>query len=157
MFETFKVPGFYICSQAFLSLFASGRTRGIVVEFGEGVSHAVNLLSRSLPGSFNYMKGSFHYVGRLYIAIAQSFPLSYIPRPLSPPRSPRPRFLCSRVMPCPTLSWGWTWLDRIWRHTCSDGSANGVIHSPLTTTTSCGRLCPLRCFSSASCFTYGTK
>lgn len=96
MFETFKVPGFYICSQAFLSLFASGRTWGIVVEFGEGVSHAVNLLSRSLPGSFNYMKGSFHYVGRLYIAIAQSFPLSYIPRPLPPPPSPPAPGSCVR-------------------------------------------------------------
>ena len=41
MFETFKVPGFYIAPQAVLSLYASGRTRGIVVESGEGVSHAV--------------------------------------------------------------------------------------------------------------------
>ena len=41
MFETFKVPGFYVASQAVLSLFASGRTRGLVVESGEGVTHAV--------------------------------------------------------------------------------------------------------------------
>ena len=44
MFETFKVPGFYVASQAVLSLFASGRTRGIVVEAGEGVTHAVQYL-----------------------------------------------------------------------------------------------------------------
>lgn len=41
MFETFKVPGFYIATQAVLSLYASGRTRGIVVESGADVSHAV--------------------------------------------------------------------------------------------------------------------
>jgi len=41
MFETFKVPGFYIVSTPVLSLYASGRTRGIVVESGADVSHAV--------------------------------------------------------------------------------------------------------------------
>lgn len=41
MFETFKVPGFYIATQAVLSLYASGRTRGIVVEAGAEVCHAV--------------------------------------------------------------------------------------------------------------------
>ena len=41
MFETFKVPGFYIATQAVLSLYASGRTRGIVIESGADVSHAV--------------------------------------------------------------------------------------------------------------------
>ena len=41
MFEVFKVPGFYIATQAVLSLFAAGRTRGVVVESGHGVTHAV--------------------------------------------------------------------------------------------------------------------
>jgi len=41
MFEKFRVPGFYVATQAVLSLFASGRTRGVVVESGDGVSHAV--------------------------------------------------------------------------------------------------------------------
>lgn len=41
MFETFRVKGFYIAPQAVLSLFASGRTSGMVLEAGEGVSHAV--------------------------------------------------------------------------------------------------------------------
>ncbi len=41
MFETFNVPGLYIGSQAVFSLYASGRTRGLVVECGAGVTHAV--------------------------------------------------------------------------------------------------------------------
>jgi len=41
MFETFKVPGFYIATQAVLSLYASGRTRGTVVEAGADVCHSV--------------------------------------------------------------------------------------------------------------------
>jgi actin-related protein len=41
MFENFKVSGFYIATQAVLSLYASGRTRGIVVESGADVTHAV--------------------------------------------------------------------------------------------------------------------
>ena len=41
MFETFNVPGLYVGSQAVFSLYASGRTRGIVVECGDGVTHTV--------------------------------------------------------------------------------------------------------------------
>lgn len=41
MFETFKAPGLCIMNSASVSLFASGRTRGIVCECGAGVSHAV--------------------------------------------------------------------------------------------------------------------
>eukprot|EP00743_Colponemidia_sp_Colp-15_P001586 GILK01001732.1.p1 GENE.GILK01001732.1~~GILK01001732.1.p1 ORF type:complete len:397 (+),score=72.77 GILK01001732.1:58-1248(+) len=41
MFEKFKVPSLTVINQAVLSLFACGRTRGIVVETGEGVTHAV--------------------------------------------------------------------------------------------------------------------
>ena len=41
MFETFKVPALCFFNSASLSLFASGRTRGIVLESGGGVSHAV--------------------------------------------------------------------------------------------------------------------
>jgi actin-related protein len=41
MFEQFKVPGFCIGNSAVTSLFASGRTRGVVLESGAGVSHAV--------------------------------------------------------------------------------------------------------------------
>ncbi|CAM9854717.1 unnamed protein product [Chrysoparadoxa australica] len=41
MFETFKVPGIAWANSSVLSLFASGRTRGLVVECGAGVSHVV--------------------------------------------------------------------------------------------------------------------
>ncbi|KAH8056823.1 hypothetical protein JL722_7036 [Aureococcus anophagefferens] len=41
MFETFKVPALCFFNSASLSLFASGRTRGVVLESGAGVSHAV--------------------------------------------------------------------------------------------------------------------
>jgi actin-related protein len=41
MFETFAVPQMYVAIQAVLSLYASGRTTGIVVDCGDGVSHTV--------------------------------------------------------------------------------------------------------------------
>lgn len=41
MFETFGVEGVYIAIQAVLALYASGRTTGIVVDAGHGVSHTV--------------------------------------------------------------------------------------------------------------------
>ncbi|TGZ78861.1 Actin/actin-like protein [Ascodesmis nigricans] len=40
-FETYNVPALFISIQAVLSLYASGRTTGIVVDAGDGVSHAV--------------------------------------------------------------------------------------------------------------------
>lgn len=40
-FETFNVPALFISLQAVLSLYASGRTTGIVFDSGDGVSHAV--------------------------------------------------------------------------------------------------------------------
>ncbi|KAJ2152709.1 centractin- actin- protein of the dynactin complex, partial [Coemansia sp. RSA 353] len=40
-FETFNVPAFYTSIQAVLSLYASGRTTGVVLDAGDGVSHAV--------------------------------------------------------------------------------------------------------------------
>jgi len=41
MFETFNVPAMYVAIQAVLSLYASGRTTGIVMDSGDGISHTV--------------------------------------------------------------------------------------------------------------------
>ncbi|WKY03535.1 hypothetical protein Q1695_004918 [Nippostrongylus brasiliensis] len=41
MFESFRTPAFYVAIQAVLSLYASGRTTGVVIDSGDGVTHTV--------------------------------------------------------------------------------------------------------------------
>lgn len=50
MFETFNAPAFYVSIQAVLSLYASGRTTGVVLDAGDGVTHMVPIYEGfSLP------------------------------------------------------------------------------------------------------------
>lgn len=41
MFETFNVPSLYLAIQAVLALYSSGRTTGLVLDSGAGVTHTV--------------------------------------------------------------------------------------------------------------------
>jgi len=41
MFDTFNTPAMYIAIQAVLSLYASGRTTGVVLDSGDGVTHTI--------------------------------------------------------------------------------------------------------------------
>merc|ERR1712080_656491 len=47
MFETFSTPAMYVAIQAVLALYASGRTTGVVLDSGDGVTHCVPIMKVS--------------------------------------------------------------------------------------------------------------
>ncbi|TYZ64626.1 hypothetical protein PybrP1_004709 [[Pythium] brassicae (nom. inval.)] len=55
-FEAFNVPALFVSPQAVLSLYASGRTTGVVLDVGDGVSHVVPVYeSFTLPHAITRM------------------------------------------------------------------------------------------------------
>ena len=51
-FETFNAPALYISMQAVLSLYSTGRTTGVVLDSGDGVTHSVPIFEGfALPHS----------------------------------------------------------------------------------------------------------
>lgn len=78
MFETFNVPAFYVSIQAVLSLYSAGRTTGIVVDSGDGVSHIVPIYEGySLPHAVLRMdlagRDMTEYLARLLTERGKSF------------------------------------------------------------------------------------
>merc|ERR1712098_978424 len=78
MFESFSTPAMYVCNQAVLSLYASGRTTGQVCDSGDGVSHMVPVYEGfALPHAILRLdlagRDITHYLGKIMTERGYSF------------------------------------------------------------------------------------
>ena len=78
MFETFEVRNTYIAIQAVMSLYATGRSTGLVVDSGDGVSHTVPVFEGfSLPHAIQKMEIAGRvltdYAQKLLLEVGESF------------------------------------------------------------------------------------
>jgi len=72
MFETFQVKNMYVAIQAVMSLYAAGRTTGLVVDSGDGVTHTVPVFEGfSIPHAVEKME----IAGRLLTSFMQKLML----------------------------------------------------------------------------------
>ncbi|XP_067680454.1 actin, muscle-like [Haliotis asinina] len=63
LFENFDVPAFYVSIQAVLSLYASGRGSGIILDCGDGVTHVVPIYEGyALPHAIRRMNLAGHNI-----------------------------------------------------------------------------------------------
>lgn len=81
MFEKYRVPAMYIAIQAVLALYASGRTTGIVLDCGDGVSHTVPIYEGySMPAAIERLdvagRDLTEYMQRLLLLRGYSFTTS---------------------------------------------------------------------------------
>ena len=78
MFETFRTPNMFLAVDAVLALYASGRTTGIVLDSGDGVTHSVPIYEGySLPHAVQRLdlsgRAITEYLQKLLIESGHSF------------------------------------------------------------------------------------
>ena len=78
MFESFNVPACYVQIQAVLSLYAAGRTTGIVLDSGDGVSHTVPIFDGySIPFAVKNIplagRDVTHYLAKIITELGHNF------------------------------------------------------------------------------------
>jgi actin-related protein len=78
MFETLNVPSFYCATTAVMSLYASGRTTGLVLDSGDTVTHTVPIyegyaLPHAIERSTLAGRDLSEYMRKLLNEIGQSF------------------------------------------------------------------------------------
>ena len=67
MFETFNTPAMYIGIQPVLAMYASGRTTGIIMNFGKGILYIIPISHIILRFEFNFLaKNSLNFYPKIF-------------------------------------------------------------------------------------------